>query len=476
MTLKGGRLELLVPHVLRGQLLRPGFVRMSLRLGAARQMPAWAKLQFTNGGVSPEELDQVLRRVKSLDSWVDEWQTLGRAHETAAQEARASGETERAAAEFLSASAAYVFAQYVVFLDVSRKRLLHEASVRAYAGAAPLIDPPAKPFEVTFRRRIMKGYLRVPHGATLAPVVTIFNGTNGTKEELHHWSEAFLERGLAVITFDGPGLGETFHRMSMVAEPRPVGSAILNAIEAHPELDAGAIAFMGLSLGGYIAIRMASHDPRVRAVAAVSPPYEASIYWRVTLAAMRRELAGLYGITEKEMGANAERITLADVLPRVRVPMMIAGGGHDHLTPGEEAWRIFEDARCEREMVFYPRGGHECFNVLADLRPRLTGWVARKLEPHRSRAIRYAGAVAPLTESWGAAGAVDPDFADALSGEVRRPIWRRMDSPGVPASWRPWPHAHREPIEVVVRSAPSEEPRLAARLADGPQLASDAAI
>ena len=52
MQVKGGRLELLVPHLLRGQLLRPGFVRMSLRLGAARQMPAWAKLQFTSHGVT----------------------------------------------------------------------------------------------------------------------------------------------------------------------------------------------------------------------------------------------------------------------------------------------------------------------------------------------------------------------------------------------------------------------------------------
>ena len=52
MQVKGGRLELLVPHMLRGQLLRPGFVRLSLKLGLTRQMPAWAKLQFTNNGIT----------------------------------------------------------------------------------------------------------------------------------------------------------------------------------------------------------------------------------------------------------------------------------------------------------------------------------------------------------------------------------------------------------------------------------------
>src|SRR6185369_3439261 len=111
-----------------------------------------------------------------------------------------------------------------------------------------------------------KGYLRVPYGTRLAPVVVLFNGTNAVKEELHWWSDALLERGIATITFDGPGLGETFHRLSSVAEPRPIGTAILNQIATRPDLDPEAVAFIGMSLGGYMAIRMATHDPRIKAV------------------------------------------------------------------------------------------------------------------------------------------------------------------------------------------------------------------
>ena len=40
-----------------------------------------------------------------------------------------------------------------------------------------------------------------------------------------------------MITFDGPGLGETFQRLGHVAEPRPLGVAIMNHIESIPELD-----------------------------------------------------------------------------------------------------------------------------------------------------------------------------------------------------------------------------------------------
>lgn len=456
MSVKGGRLELLVPHLLRGQLLRPGFVRMSLRLGAARQMPNWAKLQFLNGGVEPKDLDRVLGRITSLESWVDEWESLGREQLATARRALEFGRPDEARDGFLAASASFNFAQYVVFLDLDRKRTLHEECVSAYAQAAPLFDPPAIPFDVPYRRRTMRGYLRVPPGDGPHPVVVLFHGTNAVKEELHWWTNALLDHGLATVSFDGPGLGETFHRLSMIAEPRPVGLAVVNELQMHSELDPEAIAFFGLSLGGYLVIRMAAFDSRVRAVAAISAPYSADVYWNVTLAGMRRELAALYGLEEAEMGSEVHRITLAHALPNLRGPLLVAGGGHDLVTPGDEAWRIYEAARCERELIYYPRGGHDCFNVLGDLRPRVSGWLARQLRLHRSRA-RRPFAVAEVNGSGAqlAADAVDPDFADALNGEPTRLRWNHSELRGLPAHWRPMPVAAN--VEVVIKRSLAQQ-------------------
>lgn len=454
MNVKGGRLEFLVPHLLRSQLLRPGFVRLSLRLGAARQMPRWAKQQFINAGVSLADLDRVLGRVTSLGSWVDEWESLGREHEQGGRDALVLGRTDHAARRYLAASAAYNFAQYVIFLDIQRKKLLHQACTRAYGLAAPMMDPPARPFEVLFRRQLMRGYVRLPRGRRPAPVAVLFNGTNAVKEELHWWGEALLDRGIAVITFDGPGLGRTWHRLSMVAEPRPVGVAILNHIETWPELDAGAVGFFGMSLGGYLSIRMASHDRRVKAVAAISPPYSADIYWKVTLASLRRELAALYNMEEREMGVAIERITLAEMLPALRCPLLVAGGGRDHITPGTEAWRIFESARSERELLYYPGGAHDCFNVLSDLRPRIVGWLARRLEVHHQPAP-HGHTASPSPAQGMAADAVDLDFGDALQGEAQRPVWWPAVRQPEPA-WRwPWETpAHGMPV-VVHKQSPA---------------------
>src|SRR2546426_8880666 len=97
MKVTGGRLEFLVPHLLRSQLLRPGFVRMSLRLGVAQQMPSWAKLQFTNGGVNAEDLERVLGCVTSLESWVHEWENLAISYEQAGYAAIEDGRQAEAA-------------------------------------------------------------------------------------------------------------------------------------------------------------------------------------------------------------------------------------------------------------------------------------------------------------------------------------------------------------------------------------------
>jgi alpha-beta hydrolase superfamily lysophospholipase len=455
VQVKGGRLELLVPHMLRGQLLRPGFVRLSLKLGLTRQMPAWAKLQFTNNGITAEDLDRVLGRITGLESWVDEWERLGRSHEQSGREALALGRATQAGRHFLWASAAYNFAQYVVFLDPARKLSLHESCVRTYALAGPNLPHPVRPFELEFRKHRVVGALRSPDGDGPHPVVVLFNGTNGVKEEMHAWSDAFLERGIATVTLDGPGLGKTFHRLGSVGEPRPLGVAIMNHLESLPELDSDAVAYMGLSLGGYAAIKMASHDKRVRCVAAVSPPFSVDVYWNVTLFSMRKELASLYDMTVEEMDRYIPRITLEHTLPNLTAPLMLASGGHDMITPGDEAKRIFANARCERELVYYPRGAHECFNVLADLRPRVTDWVVQQLSRHRTWPVprpKRAGPD-PRDAAFVAGEAVDPDFADDLAGEGPRLEWYTHHADrSLPARFT-WPWTAERQVQVVRETA-----------------------
>jgi len=169
-------------------------------------------------------------------------------------------------------------------------------------------------------------------------------------------------------------------------------------------------------------------------------------------------------VDEREMGAAVDRITLRDVLPRLRCPLLVAGGGHDLITPGQEAWRIFDGACCERELIYYPDGAHDCFNVLSDLRPRIVQWITQRLESHRA-AREVAGDDGIARDgAWSAAEAVDPDFAEALLGDSPRRVWNRVSGgdggpetealPVAPAAWRwPWAVDRMRSPEVIRRMA-----------------------
>src|SRR5439155_9959908 len=118
---------------------------------------------------------------------------------------------------------------------------------------------------------------------------------------------------------------------------------------------------------------------------------------------------------------------------------------------------IYDAARCDREIVYYPQGGHDCFNMMSDLRPRLVGWIERQLEPHKGRAPRRRAWVGAYDPSWSAGEAVDPDFAEALSGEAPQREWHEPTEPGVPVRWEwPWVPRRRERLQVVHECLPSE--------------------
>jgi hypothetical protein len=174
----------------------------------------------------------------------------------------------------------------------------------------------------------------------------------------------------------------------------------------------------------------------------------------VTLYSMRKELASLYDMSIEEMGRFIPRVTLEHTLPDLKCPLMLASGGHDMITPSDEAERIFAFARCERELVHYPRGAHECFNVLADLRPRMTGWVAGQLARHRATAPRPKRAGPdPRDAAFVAAEAVDPDFADDLAGEGPRIEWHSRQEDRSIAARFSWPWAAERRVQVIRQTA-----------------------
>ena len=95
-------------------------------------------------------------------------------------------------------------------LDPALNRRNTEAAVHALYTAHGLLDPTAERVEAPLptAARVVAN-LRRPAGEAPAPLVVLIPGLDSTKEEFFHWEQVFLDRGMATLSLDGPGQGET---------------------------------------------------------------------------------------------------------------------------------------------------------------------------------------------------------------------------------------------------------------------------
>jgi pimeloyl-ACP methyl ester carboxylesterase len=108
------------------------------------------------------------------------------------------------------------------------------------------------------------------HGFKLTPslsrkgIILIHGGFDSYIEEFYTLGAAFCEKGYEVILFDGPGQGSTlmFEKIPMTHEWEKPIAAVLDYIGEEN------VTLIGISLGGYLAIRAASLEKRIYRVIA----------------------------------------------------------------------------------------------------------------------------------------------------------------------------------------------------------------
>ncbi|OLC65254.1 MAG: hypothetical protein AUI47_09465 [Acidobacteria bacterium 13_1_40CM_2_68_5] len=93
------------------------------------------------------------------------------------------------------------------------------------------------------------------------------SGLDSAKEEHATFERFFLQRGLATLTLDGPGQGETWYRMKMRVDFEVTATAAIDWLRGRGDVDDTRVGICGVSLGGYLAPRCAAFEPRLKAVA-----------------------------------------------------------------------------------------------------------------------------------------------------------------------------------------------------------------
>jgi 2,6-dihydroxypseudooxynicotine hydrolase len=339
--------------------------------------------RFTVNGVAVSDFHDVLSSLTSWDDWCRAWSTRAQVHEGLGREAL-DAKCLTSAGEHLSrAAVTYHFAKYLFVQDMQQLRAAHQKAVECLNLALPHLDPPGERVLIPFEGTHLAATLRLPsnrNGARV-PLVLMTMGLDSTKEELLTFEMNFLDRGMAILAFDGPGQGEAEYALPIRHDYENVVAPVIGWVLGNvPAVDPDRIGIWGISLGGYYAPRTAAFEPRIRAAVANCGPYNWGALWEnlpeLTRAAYVQRS---HSRSEAEAHEKAFSLSLAGVAEKIRCPLLVIAAGLDRLCPPEDSRRLANEARGPVELLVVEDGNHVAHNRFYKYRGKSADWMARQL-------------------------------------------------------------------------------------------------
>jgi 2,6-dihydroxypseudooxynicotine hydrolase len=335
--------------------------------------------RFLAEGVTYRDLVDIRETVTDIEQWAPTWSKFAREAEERAERAKRAGATLTAGTELTRASIYYFFAQFLLWQDPVAKRAAYDSCARTFAEGAPLLDPPFERLEIPFEDITLPAYLRLPRGVTRPPIVVLLNGLDTTKEEQLVISTHCVQRGLATLSFDGPGSGETYPRRKLTPENDRAVHAVLDFLERRRDIDPARLGLIGRSLGGHFAPKVAANDKRVKAVVAWGAMYHLRNYATIPDNTRNIFVHATGSRTVEEARPFFDGISLEGVASRITCPLMIVHGGRDPITPTDNATRLAAEAKGPVEMLFWEDGLHCAHDRPHICRPAMADFMLRQL-------------------------------------------------------------------------------------------------
>jgi dienelactone hydrolase len=337
--------------------------------------------RFVANGVDINDFQRITAELESWDEWCAAWSRWGAMHAALGQEAEEAGWFRSAAVHYWHAAMLYHFGKFMFFHAPEEHRAAHERTVALYEQALPYFDPPAERVEIPYENgTIIPGILRKPAHAVRPPVVVLIPGLDSVKEEMHAYGEDFLARGMAVLAMDGPGQGELEFDLPMRFDYEVPLGCVLDYLDSRKDLDSRRVGAMGVSFGGYYALRASSHDPRLGPVIALATGYRFVDYFeRVPILTREALIHRLHAGDEDDARARLARFDLHGSMHRLGAPALIVMGRKDRLFPAEAAEEMVADSAGKATLVMYDDGNHVCNNIPYKYRPMQADWMMQQL-------------------------------------------------------------------------------------------------
>lgn len=336
----------------------------------------WAP-RFVSNGVPLADFEEVTAGIERWEDWCGAWCRRAAVHEELGRKALAQGFGLSAGEHLTRAAVCYHFAKFVFVVDYEQMKAAHARAVECRQLALPHLQPPGERVLVPYEGTRLAAILRKPPAVTRPPVVVMCMGLDSTKEEMDSNEVVFLNRGMATLTFDGPGQGEGEYELAIRGDYEAPVKSVIDYIESRDDLDATRVGVWGLSLGGYYAPRAAAFEKRVKACVALSGPYDFGDLWN-TLPELTRETFRVRSKLDTPEAArkHAATLSLKRVAAKINCPLLVITGKLDRIVPWEDTERVVREASGPAEFLLIEDGNHVVNNRIYRYRAQSGDWMA----------------------------------------------------------------------------------------------------
>lgn len=358
------------------------------------QLGTWPLGYIPYGGADFGEIEAIARAVGNGDdaSFHDAWSAAADRLNEDGERAESAGHRTSARECYLRAACFYGKSFHPLLgwpLD-PRVSVASQKQIAAFDRALALSEVPIVPQHIPFANASMLAYVIPAQGREdeVRPLLILNNGYDGTITDLFFASAvAASRRGYHALIFDGPGQGTSLieHGMTLIPDWENLIRPVVDFAQALPNVDPMKIAIWGWSLGGYLAPRAASGEPRLAAcVADPALPSVADGFraYAMKLGASRDEVAHLAELPEtlmqrleelvasdrklqwsvakrgywvngastlREYFASVERFTMDGRIEAIHCPTLFTMAENDTLSAG--AQHFFDALRCPRTLM-----------------------------------------------------------------------------------------------------------------------------
>jgi dienelactone hydrolase len=308
----------------------------------------------------------IRERVRKYADIEPAFATAARRRETKALAAEADGSPVTARDNYFTAAIHWGSAQWSRHENDAENVAYNASKRECYSNYARLADHHVEPVFIPFRGRSLPGWFHLPpdYRGGRIPVVISFPGMDTYKEVFVAKSgDRWLSRGIAVLALDGPGqaecrvLGLTVSMENWTA----VGQAVVDWLEARPEIDAARIGAFGNSFGSFFVTIVTANEPRICACVANSNNLEPGCHsiFEESSPSYKKRFMYMAGFTdEAAFDEFRKTLTWEGHVENIRAPYLVVAGEWDELSPLVHTERMLAQMTAPRQFVVYQDARH----------------------------------------------------------------------------------------------------------------------